>query len=118
MCIYLLVSIIQIALPVPVIVSNFSNLYTHAQARTKLPKKRRRVLQVHFVLIANRDLITIRFGIRDEEDDKFDRKCKFSHTKWSTRRLDERWLAFSLISYIFHNASGAFYTYIYIGIGT
>ncbi|PAV59740.1 hypothetical protein WR25_20912 [Diploscapter pachys] len=44
-----LMGVLTIALPVPVIVSNFSNLYSHAQARAKLPKKRRRVLQAHEV---------------------------------------------------------------------
>src|SRR5450432_2998650 len=42
-----LMGVLTIALPVPVIVANFSNLYSHTQARAKLPKKRRRVLQVH-----------------------------------------------------------------------
>ena len=36
--------VLMIALPVPVIVNNFSLYYSHAQARLKLPKKRRRVL--------------------------------------------------------------------------
>uniref|UniRef100_A0A158P610 Ion_trans domain-containing protein n=1 Tax=Angiostrongylus cantonensis TaxID=6313 RepID=A0A158P610_ANGCA len=44
-----LMGVLTIALPVPVIVSNFSNLYSHSQARAKLPKKRRRVLQAHEV---------------------------------------------------------------------
>ena len=34
----------MIALPVPVIVNNFNLYYSHAQARLKLPKKRRRLL--------------------------------------------------------------------------
>ena len=34
----------MIALPVPVIVNNFNLYYSHAQARSKLPKKRRKVL--------------------------------------------------------------------------
>ncbi|XP_043216149.1 potassium voltage-gated channel protein Shaw-like [Amphibalanus amphitrite] len=38
--------VLTISLPVPVIVSNFSNVYSHTQARSKLPKKRRRVLPV------------------------------------------------------------------------
>ena len=38
-----------IALPVPVIVSNFSMFYSHTQARSKLPKRRRRVLPVEAV---------------------------------------------------------------------
>uniref|UniRef100_A0A914VD08 Ion transport domain-containing protein n=1 Tax=Plectus sambesii TaxID=2011161 RepID=A0A914VD08_9BILA len=42
-----LMGVLTIALPVPVIVANFSNLYSHTQARAKLPKKRRRVLQPH-----------------------------------------------------------------------
>ncbi|CAJ0960172.1 unnamed protein product, partial [Mesorhabditis belari] len=44
-----MMGVLTIALPVPVIVSNFSNLYSHSQARSKLPKKRRRVLQAHEV---------------------------------------------------------------------
>ena len=36
--------VLTIALPVPVIVNNFSLYYSHAQARLKLPKKRRRLL--------------------------------------------------------------------------
>ncbi|VDO95039.1 unnamed protein product [Soboliphyme baturini] len=39
-----LTGVLTIALPVPVIVSNFAMFYSHAQARAKLPKKRRRVL--------------------------------------------------------------------------
>ncbi|CAJ0960183.1 unnamed protein product, partial [Mesorhabditis belari] len=42
-----LMGVLTIALPVPVIVSNFAMFYSHAQARAKLPKKRRRVLQPH-----------------------------------------------------------------------
>ena len=38
--------VLTIALPVPVIVSNFTLFYSHAQARDKLPKQRRRVLPV------------------------------------------------------------------------
>ena len=38
--------VLVIALPVPVIVSNFSMFYSHTQARMKLPKKRRRVVAV------------------------------------------------------------------------
>ena len=38
--------VLTIALPVPVIVSNFSMFYSHTQARAKLPKQRRRVLPV------------------------------------------------------------------------
>ncbi|CAO1398932.1 unnamed protein product [Diamesa serratosioi] len=41
-----LAGVLTIALPVPVIVSNFSRFYSHSQARSKLPKKRRRVLPV------------------------------------------------------------------------
>ncbi|XP_058794183.1 potassium voltage-gated channel protein Shaw-like [Phymastichus coffea] len=36
--------VLTIALPVPVIVSNFSMFYSHTQARSKLPKQRRKVL--------------------------------------------------------------------------
>ncbi|XP_065332113.1 potassium voltage-gated channel protein Shaw [Cloeon dipterum] len=39
-----LAGVLTIALPVPVIVSNFAMYYSHTQARAKLPKKRRRVL--------------------------------------------------------------------------
>ncbi|XP_037903045.1 potassium voltage-gated channel protein Shaw-like isoform X2 [Hermetia illucens] len=41
-----LAGVLTIALPVPVIVSNFSMFYSHTQARSKLPKKRRRVMPV------------------------------------------------------------------------
>lgn len=44
-----LTGVLTIALPVPVIVSNFSLFYSHTQARAKLPKKRRRVLPVEAV---------------------------------------------------------------------
>lgn len=40
------VQVLTIALPVPVIVSNFAMYYSHTQARAKLPKKRRRVINV------------------------------------------------------------------------
>ena len=36
--------VLVVALPVPVIVSNFAMYYSHTQARAKLPKKRRRVI--------------------------------------------------------------------------
>jgi len=36
-----LTGVLTIALPVPVIVSNFALFYSHTQARAKLPKKRR-----------------------------------------------------------------------------
>jgi len=41
--------VLMIALPVPVIVSNFALFYSHTKARAKLPKKRRRVLPVEAV---------------------------------------------------------------------
>ena len=41
--------VLTIALPVPVIVSNFTLFYSHTQARAKLPKKRRRVMPVEAV---------------------------------------------------------------------
>ena len=44
-----LAGVLTIALPVPVIVSNFAMFYSHTQARAKLPKKRRRVLPVEAV---------------------------------------------------------------------
>ena len=45
--------VLTIALPVPVIVSNFSMFYSHSQARSKLPKRRRRVLPVEAVCSKN-----------------------------------------------------------------
>ncbi|KAF7262699.1 hypothetical protein EG68_00063 [Paragonimus skrjabini miyazakii] len=41
--------VLTISLPVPVIVSNFSMFYSHTLARSKLPKKRRRILPVEAV---------------------------------------------------------------------
>lgn len=41
-----LMGVLTIALPVPVIVSHFTMFYTHTQARSKLPKQRRRVVAV------------------------------------------------------------------------
>jgi hypothetical protein len=38
--------VLTVALPVPVIVSNFAMYYSHTQARAKLPKKRRRVVNI------------------------------------------------------------------------
>lgn len=38
--------VLTIALPVPVIVSNFTTFYSHTQAREKLPRQRRRVVPV------------------------------------------------------------------------
>ncbi|CDW52461.1 voltage gated potassium channel [Trichuris trichiura] len=43
-CLCALTGVLTLALPMPVIVSNFEMFYSHAQARAKLPKKRRRVL--------------------------------------------------------------------------
>ncbi|KAI3388065.1 hypothetical protein SNEBB_002527 [Seison nebaliae] len=40
------VGVLCIALPVPVIVSNFAMYYSHMKARSKLPKRRRRVLPI------------------------------------------------------------------------
>jgi potassium voltage-gated channel Shaw-related subfamily C protein len=39
-----LMGVLTIALPVPVIVSNFAQFYSHTQARAKMPKKKRNVL--------------------------------------------------------------------------
>lgn len=41
--------VLTIALPVPVIVSNFAMFYSHTQARAKLPKQRKRVVPVEAV---------------------------------------------------------------------
>lgn len=38
--------VLTIALPVPVIVSNFTMFYSHTQAREKLPRQRKRVISV------------------------------------------------------------------------
>ena len=40
-----LAGVVTLALPAPVIVTNFSRFYTHTQARSKLPKRRRRIVQ-------------------------------------------------------------------------
>lgn len=44
-----LMGVLTIALPVPVIVSNFTMFYTHTQARSKLPKERRSIVPVEAV---------------------------------------------------------------------
>ncbi|KAK0428196.1 hypothetical protein QR680_010667 [Steinernema hermaphroditum] len=41
--------VLTIALPVPVIVSNFGMYYSHTQARSKMPKKRRSILRINQV---------------------------------------------------------------------
>ncbi|KAL7071663.1 hypothetical protein ACQ4LE_009379, partial [Meloidogyne hapla] len=41
-----LMGVLTIALPVPVIVANFQNIYSHSKARSKLPKRRLKVLQM------------------------------------------------------------------------
>lgn len=41
-----LAGVLTIALPVPVIVSNFAMYYSHSKARMKLPKKRRRIIPI------------------------------------------------------------------------
>ena len=41
-----LTGVLTIALPVPVIVSNFAMFYSHTQARAKMPKKKRNVLNL------------------------------------------------------------------------
>uniref|UniRef100_A0A914UM60 BTB domain-containing protein n=1 Tax=Plectus sambesii TaxID=2011161 RepID=A0A914UM60_9BILA len=46
-CFVALGSVLATAFPVPVIVTNFTNLYVHMRARNKLPKERRLVLQLH-----------------------------------------------------------------------
>lgn len=39
-----LTGVLVLALPVPVIVNNFASYYSHAQAKLKLPKKRKKIL--------------------------------------------------------------------------
>ena len=41
-----LCGLLMLALPVPVIVSNFTLYYTHAQAKMKLPKKTRWIVNL------------------------------------------------------------------------
>lgn len=48
-CACALMGVLTVALPVPVIVSNFTMFYTHTQARSKLPKERKRVIPVEAV---------------------------------------------------------------------
>ncbi|KYQ57474.1 Potassium voltage-gated channel protein Shaw [Trachymyrmex zeteki] len=55
-----LAGVLTIALPVPVIVSNFAMYYSHTQARAKLPKKRRRVLPVEQPRPQNRRMNAIK----------------------------------------------------------
>ncbi len=54
-----LTGVLTIALPVPVIVSNFAMFYSHTQARAKLPRKRRRVLPLEQVRLQARRHATI-----------------------------------------------------------
>ena len=58
-----LAGVLTIALPVPVIVSNFAMFYSHTQARAKLPKKRRRVVPIETVRVM-RGPIMPRGGMR------------------------------------------------------
>lgn len=51
--------VLTIALPVPVIVSNFAMFYSHTQARDKLPKKRRRVIPAEQVRIWIKGLLKL-----------------------------------------------------------
>uniref|UniRef100_A0A914S1A1 Ion transport domain-containing protein n=1 Tax=Parascaris equorum TaxID=6256 RepID=A0A914S1A1_PAREQ len=53
-----LAGVLTIALPVPVIVSNFAMYYSHTQARSKMPKKRRGVLSLDQVSDAPNVAIT------------------------------------------------------------
>lgn len=57
-----LTGVLTIALPVPVIVSNFAMYYSHTQARSKLPKKRRRVLPVETIRQASRNPTSVTGG--------------------------------------------------------
>lgn len=41
-----LTGVLTIALPVPVIVSNFAMFYSHSQARSKMPKKKRNIVAI------------------------------------------------------------------------
>ena len=47
--------VLTVALPVPVIVSNFEMYYSHTQARAKLPKKRRRVVNTSAISEARKN---------------------------------------------------------------
>lgn len=51
--------VLTIALPVPVIVSNFAQFYSHTQARAKMPKKKRNVLSIDQVRNTITNALTI-----------------------------------------------------------
>lgn len=55
--------VLTIALPVPVIVSNFTMFYSHTQAREKLPRQRRRVISVAVEPAASHQQQAIRVSI-------------------------------------------------------
>nr|QQY02506.1 potassium voltage-gated channel protein Shaw 2 [Cryptocotyle lingua] len=57
--------VLTISLPVPVIVSNFSMFYSHMLARSKLPKKRRRILPVEAIRPKNKSGFPGRRGADD-----------------------------------------------------
>ncbi|CAL8068169.1 unnamed protein product [Calicophoron daubneyi] len=59
--------VLTISLPVPVIVSNFSMFYSHMLARSKLPKKRRRVLPVEAIRPKHKSGFTVH-GRKMNED--------------------------------------------------
>jgi hypothetical protein len=90
--------VLTIALPVPVIVSNFAMYYSHTQARSKLPKKRRRVLPVETVRAAKphpnasttagnsgvniNNIGSInKIGLKAKIDEKGESSCKENQTK-------------------------------------
>lgn len=54
--------VLMIALPVPVIVNNFTLYYSHAQAKQKLPKKTRKIL------VGAADALKNQMGELDEEE--------------------------------------------------
>jgi len=104
-----LAGVLTIALPVPVIVSNFALFYSHTQARSKLPKKRRRVLPVEAprpkgpkaqglqgggVGAQNRRMNAIKHNHPGALDAKLNRLGKLFHD-WSFLLLSSR---FSLLS--------------------
>ena len=70
--------VLVVALPVPVIVSNFAMYYSHTQARAKLPKKRRRVVNVDLPTAGtSRQSKPGKLGNKMGKESSFIRLCRF-----------------------------------------
>ncbi|XP_053998277.1 potassium voltage-gated channel protein Shaw-like isoform X1 [Hylaeus anthracinus] len=63
-----LTGVLAIALPIPVIVSNFSMFYSHTQARSKLPKQRRRVLPAEVPKRSRSSIYQIQSDVQHDHD--------------------------------------------------